>query len=87
MFGLPPWLKGAPEPEPVTAEPDLIEPTAEEAKNGWTAETLTTYVAEREKARSELIVTRRPVKPRMAKSKYSPHRWRSPMRRNFRRMT
>jgi hypothetical protein len=58
---------------------DLIEPTADEARNGWDAETLTAYVRD-QTAAAELradpaSVTRR-VKPVRASSKYNPFRWR-----------
>lgn len=55
---------------------DLIEPTDDELRNGWTAKTLTAYHAEREQARAAVISDRPPLKPRMAKSKYRPLRWR-----------
>ncbi len=86
-FGLPPWLKrtsGAAESEPQQAEapaPELIEPTEEEAKNGWTAEALTAYVAERSRAQDGIIMFdpkyRRRARPRWANSRYSLFRWRA----------
>jgi hypothetical protein len=59
----------------------LIEPSADEARNGWTAETLTAYVAEQDAAASlrtdpvsaQNRAARRPTK---ALSRYSPFRWR-----------
>ncbi len=54
----------------------LIEPTADEAKNGWTAETLTKYLQERAQAQTLTALHRPPAKPTRANSKYSPHRWR-----------
>lgn len=58
---------------------DLIQPTAEEMANGWTAETLTEYVREREGAQENSVNWKtRPVKrPLTANSKYNPHHWRS----------
>ena len=49
LFGQPPW-RLEPEPELAASDGELIEPTAEEAKNGWTAETLTKYVRQTERA-------------------------------------
>jgi hypothetical protein len=65
------------EPEPKRAEQPprvLIEPTPEEARNGWTAETLT---ADRESIRDAtayLFAPRRPPLPTRSHGKYSPHR-------------
>ena len=57
---------------------DLIEPTDEERRNGWDAETLTAYVAERNRARDIWMDPHeRPRhRPALANSKYSPFRWR-----------
>ncbi len=77
-FGLPPGLKGEPEPEPPVIE--LVEPTADEARNGWTAETLTEYLAERAQEDAKLafrMFDRKPRRSRWANSKYSPFRWRA----------
>lgn len=75
-FGLPPWLK--PTDEVVEPEPrDLVEPTAEEARNGWDAEGLTAYLAERDRAQADTVLHRAPPKPRFANSKYNPMRWRA----------
>jgi hypothetical protein len=54
----------------------LIEPTPEEARNGWTAETLTAYVRRQQAARADAIDPARRVAPRppVANSKYNPHR-------------
>lgn len=54
----------------------LIEPTPEEARNGWTAESLTAYVREREKAQLTNAMPDKPQRPAQANSKYSPLRWR-----------
>lgn len=59
----------------------LIQPTPEEARNGWTPEALTAYVAE-QRAAQELradphsLFRRGARKPMKANSKYSPLRWR-----------
>ena len=60
-----------------TARPP-IQPNAEELRNGWTTETLTKYVARQERARESIADWKmRPVpRPRVAKSKYNPFRWR-----------
>lgn len=62
-------------------EGPLVEPTDDEKRNGWTAETLTAYLAE-QKAASALRIdphsamNRAARKPVRANSKYNPHRWR-----------
>ena len=59
----------------------LIEPTDEEKRNGWTSETLTTYLAERQ-AGQELAIDVNSLHRRIARRpnqqnhKYNPHRWR-----------
>ena len=59
----------------------LTEPTPDETRNGWTAETLTRYIADAEKSQSAVIgfdpKARPKAKPRVANSKYSPFRWRA----------
>ncbi len=69
MFNSPPWSRPAP-----SAPPELIEPNAEEARNGWTAETLTAYVAEVQ-GRSNAVIAAgiggRKSKPTRANG----HRW------------
>ena len=81
MTGLAFWRKRL-NGEPVgVAEPvDLIEPTDEEASNGWTAEALTEYVAEIKKAEFETAFRKRRFRPKWANSKYHPHRWRRAVR-------
>lgn len=62
-----------------TADRPVVEPTDEEKRNGWTAETLTAYVADQEAAqsvRSDPSSVARKVVPTRANSRYSPHRWR-----------
>ena len=62
-------------------EQELIEPTEDEKRNGWTAETLTQYHAERRAGQAldidpnslQRSLARR---PQQQNSKYSPHRWR-----------
>ncbi len=60
--------------------PDLIQPTEEEAANGWTAETLTAHHAERARAQAGVIMFdetyRRPARQDRANSQYRPLRWR-----------
>lgn len=57
----------------------LIEPTEEEKRNGWTAETLTEYVREQkasQELRADPASPMRRTPPKRANSKYRPHRWR-----------
>ncbi len=55
----------------------LIQPTEEEARNGWTAETLTDYVRQRQRAQAAKVFPEKPPRPTMANSKYNPLRcWR-----------
>ena len=53
-----------------------IEPTEDEKRNGWTTETLTQYLADREKAQSAAVLDRKPARQTRANSKYRPLRWR-----------
>ena len=57
---------------------DLVEPTEEEKRNGWTAETLTEYLAER-KAGQSLAMDPNSLHSRMASDcrAYNPHKFRS----------
>ena len=60
---------------------ELIEPSADEKRNGWTAETLSDYIASREAAASLAIdphsLSRRLARrPREAYHRYRPLRWR-----------
>lgn len=60
-------------------KPELIEPTATDLRNGWTAETLTAYCAEQKAAQSVRMnpgSAARQVRPQTANSKYSPFKWR-----------
>lgn len=55
---------------------ELVEPTRDEARNGWTPETLTAHLIESEIAAQQLIGRRGKPRPSHTK-KYSPHRaWR-----------
>lgn len=60
---------------------ELVEPTDEERRNGWTAESLTAYLAER-KAGAAVNVDQNSLHRRMAARpvvqdhRYNPHRWR-----------
>ena len=54
----------------------LIQPTADEAKNGWTPESLTAYVRGREKAHGEAILERPKARPARSDGRYDPHFWR-----------
>lgn len=76
---------GAPKPKDLPTD-GRIEPTDDEKRNGWTAESLARYQAERLEAQSAVI--RNDVDPRTgrsargrgmpsaANSRYSPFRWR-----------
>lgn len=58
---------------------DEVEPTKDEAANGWTARTLAEYRRERERAaaeRNDPHSPQRRVKPDRVNAKYSPHNWR-----------
>lgn len=60
---------------------ELVEPTDEEKKNGWTAETLTAYLTERLAGQSLAVdvnsIHRRAARrPTEANHRYRPHRWR-----------
>lgn len=59
----------------------LIEPTKDEKRNGWTAETLTMYLAERTAGQSLAIdphsLHRRMARrPRVQNDRYNPLKWR-----------
>lgn len=59
---------------------DLMEPTPEEKKNGWTAKTLTEYHRDIERHDRDKIFSmmdeRRKQRPRYQNHRYSPHKWR-----------
>jgi hypothetical protein len=56
----------------------LIQPTDEERRNGWTAETLTAYVKRQSDSQRGVIffdpAHRKPSRPKMANGTYNPHR-------------
>lgn len=59
--------------------PDVgLIPTPEEAANGWTAESLTKYVRERNVAQANAVLFKEKAKPPVANGRYSPLKWRSP---------
>ena len=67
-----------PQPE-LTTDIALIEPSVEELRNGWTKETLTKYLVERNAIQSLKIDIHNPqrkIKPSSQNHSYSPHRWR-----------
>jgi hypothetical protein len=72
------WLKTKrrKKAEPAVPPRQLVEPTPEEARNGWTAETLTEYRESIAPEIAALFGPRRPPLPTRANSGYSPHRWR-----------
>ena len=84
-FGLPPWLKRTREAALeigralVKYEPAVDLTDAEEA-NGWTAETLAAYQAERHAVAMAVVAAsmegRLRPRPRWANSRYDPLRWR-----------
>lgn len=59
----------------------LVEPSEDEKRNGWTAETLTAYLAERKAATSMALEPNSAIRrspPQRANGKYNPHYWRRP---------
>jgi len=73
MARLPPWFVSPPKRlGPI----ETITPTAEEAANGWTEESLSKYVAERRAAQAMLMdpAARRPQRP----TRQNSHRWSFP---------
>ncbi len=70
MTNAPPWVQRAVEPR------ELIEPTPEEVKNGWTAELLTAYVHEASARQNTLIGVKRRQPIRRANGQ----RWKCPVR-------
>ena len=60
---------------------ELVQPTEDEAANGWTAETLTQYLAEQATDQTlsidpHSLRNRAARRPRWANNRYSPMRWR-----------
>ncbi|MDJ0896926.1 MAG: hypothetical protein QNJ92_17410 [Alphaproteobacteria bacterium] len=65
----------------VKADTPLIEPTEDEKRNGWTAETLTEYLREQKAAQAlrmdpHSLSRRMARRPDMQNHRYSPLRWR-----------
>ncbi len=72
-----------PAPEPKARERhDLIQPSPEEAANGWTPETLTKYVREREQAAAPRIDPHHPSRRQRPTRQRGP-RWNFPARRSW----
>ncbi len=74
MIRTSPWTIGPPGPKgPI----ERIEPTPEEAANGWTVDTLSAYVAERRAAEDARIDprSRRKPRPQSANSTLAKSRW------------
>ncbi len=82
-FGLPPWLKRAEDTARALVKftpPTAVDLTDAEEANGWTAETLAAYQADRHAAAMVVVAAsmegRLRPRPRWANSQYSPLRWR-----------
>lgn len=62
-----------------TLTPPPVEPTPEERKNGWTAEKLGAYIAERNRATRNRILGDPSKSPRrlvvLNSKTFNPHRW------------
>ena len=74
MFGLPPWRNSGQTPATLSTPEPTVELTDAEIAGGWTAETLSAYLAEREQAQVETIFHPRQKRPRFANNKYNPLR-------------
>jgi hypothetical protein len=67
--------------EAADANQELVEPTEDERRNGWTAETLSQYLAE-QRAGQSLRIDPHSLQNRVAarsseqNHRYNPHRWR-----------
>ncbi len=82
-LGLPPWLKRAKDTARALVKftpPTAVDLTDAEEANGWTAETLAAYQAERHAAAMAVVAAsmegRLRPRPRWANSRYDPLRWR-----------
>ncbi len=81
-FGIAPWLKRAKDTARALVKftPPTVDLTDVEEANGWTAETLAAYQAERHAAAMAVVAAsmegRLRPRPRWANSQYSPLRWR-----------
>lgn len=51
-------------------------PTEEERKNGWTSDTLTKYMHDRDLEQAHKVLYPEPKLPSFQNNKYNPHRWR-----------
>jgi len=65
----------------IEAAQPMVEPTEDEARNGWTPETLTAYLAEQQAAQAlktdpHSAFNKRNRRPSRANSRYRPLRWR-----------
>lgn len=63
------------------ASTPLVEPSEDEARNGWTAATLTAYLTEQQAAQSLRVdphsaMNRQARRPAVANNRYRPLRWR-----------
>jgi hypothetical protein len=59
----------------------LVEPTPDEARNGWDAESLSSYLAEQQASQSlrvdpHSMMNRQARRPTRANNRYRPQRWR-----------
>lgn len=70
--------KPAPAAEVRPNDPQVIEPTPDEERNGWTRETLTTYLIQRA-AQQNQYATEHQTKAREVRTEsaagFDPHRW------------
>lgn len=66
---------GAPEARPPASAPAPVEPTPEEKRNGWTAETLAAYVRERERAAAARVLEPERPAPACTDQAHDPHGW------------
>ena len=57
-------------------KPALVEPTANEKRNGWTAEALAAYHVDRDRAVNAKVLDRPKQRPSKANSRYDPIWWR-----------
>ncbi len=85
-FGLPPWLRAKDTAREIGralvtyTPPPAADLTDADELNGWTAETMAAYQAEREAAAMAVVAAsmegRLRPRPRWANSRYDPLRWR-----------
>ncbi len=82
-FEIAPWLKRTREAARALVKytpPPAVDLTDADAKNGWTAETLAAYQAERHAAAMAVVAAsmegRLRPRPKWANNKYSPLMWR-----------